>query len=236
MKKILLSLFLVSSAMMLFQSCEKDDDNVKARGVNHISGVIETEESLDGASVYVSVSKNDEGDDDVVEIVGESKIKNKKFNITLKKPSDSTFEITEFPKGVTVTDKNVKIVRIDEFEVKKEDKLLGTLLCSDVNPKSWYSIEKQNDIDVNVVSLIYSDRSVKISGTGKKERDNEETTFNLNLQKGWNIVQLNLVYNRTNETRKVKYSSHSSIPSNYKWFLMSSERSDYKKLNSAISK
>ncbi len=214
MKKIFFRLLVASVIMVSFQSCEKDDKKDEPKTPNKISGTILSTESLSDASIYVEVRKRD----DMIEVLGESKIKNKKFNLTLKTPSIDMLE--NFggynESGLTISDKDAKtMVLLDGFMVKKENKYIGRILCSDISPLDFNKLVAGKN-KINAIGFVYSDRPVKVSGTFS-ERENETTTMKLDFKKGWNMIKVQR--KQTTNSFNLTYSSISSIPSNYKWHL-----------------
>ncbi len=212
MKKVFLSLFLASVVMVSFSSCEKGNKKDEPKAPNEISGTILSSESLSNASVYVEVSKGD----DMVEVLGESKVINNKFNLTLKTPSIDMLENFDIDdgNGLTISDKDAKTMALlDGFIVKKENKNIGKIICSDISPLEFNKlVDGKNEI--NTISFVYSDRPVKMNGTFS-ERENETTTMKLDFKKGWNMIKLQ--QKQTTNSLSLTFSSISSIPSNYKW-------------------
>ncbi len=237
-RKLFLNLLVASVIMVSFQSCEKDDD-LKQKSISKIEGIINFEGSLDENSVYayaVKVVKNNEVP--VMDLIGESKIRNNKFSISLKTPADKVLEniTTEIPKGITVSDEKTRGTALFLW-IKKENEHLGTLTCSNKNPNIFNKDEDNDDIknktnNFNIISLLYSDREVKIFGTSKDEKNKKATQkYDLTLHKGWNILNLHIKRKVekqeqegstriTTETFVTKITSSTSIPKNCHWYFI----------------
>ncbi len=207
MKKVFFSLLVASVVMVSFQSCKDDDPKVKP--ANEISGVIETENSLEGTFVHMSGGETEE-------LFGKGKVVGKKFKVTLNKPSDNNLEKLDIAdrEGMTISDKEARTISVEDIVVMKDGSAVGGLICADVNP--YVEPTEGTTKNINIILFIYSDRPVKISGTNKQ--GNEEESLNLNLKTGWNIVKLYRERGRS-ESDIMRMSSISSIPSNYKWYL-----------------
>ncbi len=229
MKKVFLSLLLASLVMVSFQSCNDEDDNPKGGKTEltlkgnilispHVQGF---DESATACAYAIYDDEKTEGR----ELLGESKIKNNKFKIKLKKPSDKvlmSYFTDEIPDKVTISDKNVKTTTIPGLIVKQQGDDYGQLIYSNTDFMTA-SIEAQQTgvMKINAIVYVYADRSADISGTYTEDDDDEVTNYTVNLQlkKGWNIIQLHTEI-KDDAENKTEMTTISSVTSDYKWVFI----------------
>lgn len=109
----------------------------------------------------------------------------------------------DFPNGFIISDPEAKTIAFTEFALHDNEEL-----------ESVYRVVRQMKTDGKVRYLaeyIYCDRPVTISGNGK-DWWNNRTTYNLTLNKGWNLI----IRKEDNTTSKVVTISN-EIPEGLEW-------------------
>ncbi len=224
MKKTFLSILCVSILMntFLLSSCKKDEPSLKDTHV--ISGTIVSKNpTLNIDSIYAVA----EGDN--TEIIGKSKLSNKTFNLNLKAPDNNTLSLitkSENFEGLNISNKNVKGSMI-EFQGIKGGQMVDMLICG----KTSFNLTGSSfTANINAIMYLYLDAPVKITGTKTETKTDLVTvsTYDLNLVKGWNIINSQSTAsaviqgeNIQNLKVNVSYNSVSSIPTGYEWKLLS---------------
>ncbi len=229
MKRVFLSLLVVSVVMVSFSSCEKDEP--KGKTISKIEGIIDIDGSLDDSSIYAYVENSVDKETTIHEVISSAKIDNKKFKLQLKTPSDKVLEkvISTLPKGLTADNKKAKVAGISKFVVKNNKEELGELMCVKETP--IISNDNRQVVEKNLIFFIYSNEKVGVTGTyNESNNGNQKITYKLDLYKGWNIIDLHFIStiettikenDITSTTTSVsqQITSLSSIPADYKWVL-----------------
>lgn len=198
---------------VIFNACERDepDNDNKATISEKISGTIIGAESLAIDSVY-AISEEDE-------VLGKSKVVDNKFSLTLSTPSVSNLEkmAQDIPEGITISNTDVMFGGLENFTGITKQKEKTALYCF----KTSGSIT--DSFIVKVISFIYVDRAVKISGNFTENMKEDEIdvamkiTYDLNLIKGWNIVQATQKIDTKIMSAQLMIENINSLSSDFRW-------------------
>ncbi len=233
MRKVFLSLLLASVVMVSFSSCGKDKPNSNK---NRIEGTIDKSDTfdknlaplvdLDEYFVEVKVA----GQKGAYEIMTSSDIKNNKFSLKLKNPTVKISNITDIfrDKNLTISNKEAKITAIEKLKVRKktgDNDYIGNLQYIKSNLKHILvklDDEKIEEGKINLIGFFYVDSDVKITGTITNDQDevSVKNIFNLNLKKGWNIINTYRTKNYTTNAEMLETTVLTKMPTDYKWYIL----------------
>jgi transposase-like protein len=185
-------------------SCKKDDDNDKTDDDNSstpdniLTVVVENGSSYNELIDVVKLEAKNKSTDKY-ETLASAEYKNRGFVLTLPETLNSKYmSIYEYPDGITVSNSNVKIARVD-LSAYKSDSHIGYF---DHRSGAWEGF------------LVYADDDVSITGTKISGADTDTpwtSKYSVNLKKGWNIQYYM-------ETTSENYSDHTTTePAGAKW-------------------
>ena len=203
--KVLKTVFQILFLSFVLVSCENADVTLDGT----LQGTIDSYSSSSFNVVkFIDINSNNET------VLGScTPTSSGKFSMTLSVPTLNT--LGDEPSGVTVSDKNAQIGMGGILLAYKNSDIVGYVIKTDMSSFSG-SI---SEINGNLALFMYADRNVTIKGTYTSGSESE--TYDLNLKKGWNEV--NLEMSVTSSTATVSISS--TIPSNLKWKYFSESSS-----------
>ncbi len=219
-------LALMSMSLLFVSSCrdkDKDNDPPKPMDASKINGTVFTEKSINANNTLQAVTEIvKENEEDIEEILGSTTIKDKKFSLSLSTPKHleegSIKDNLGTLEGVNISNPDVKIISLGALELLNGGTMPSSskdfVFCSNELPKLDTTI---GGITIkNIVVYMYSDSDVTIKGTATPNEDETvKVNFDLSLKKGWNLV-----LNREKENSDREVINISSIPANYKWYLL----------------
>ncbi len=211
-------LLLAGMALLSVSSCCKDKDKDKEQlptNPSIIKGSISTSKVVDNKSVVNAIAF---GDIEDVEVVGTGLVKNKTFSVSLKTPQTLIYFAEAYSsETISMDNPKVKIAGCSILQLINNGEITDALMCSKGKPQ--YDNEAEDLHIKSGILYMYADSDAKIKGSFLEQRgfnsQRVNTTFNLVLKKGWNIVRTSF------HSKKATFTSISDISSDYKWYLMS---------------
>ncbi len=218
-------LLLAGMALFSVNSCgDKDKDKYvepPKPKVFAITGTVSTEKTINANNTIQAVT---DIEDETFDIVGTSSIKNKKFSIPLGIPKVlMPINLDGFPETISIDNPKAKIAICSMLQLlnggtmpPSDEMPMDMLMCS--NEKPQIDFEGGYSEPENTIVYMYVDSNLKIKGSFKDEAGDEveyQVIMNLDLKKGWNIVKM------VTKPEKSEAISLTTVPSDYKWYLMS---------------
>lgn len=199
-KKLTIAILIVGITLFA-TSCGKDKkEEPTIKNTFTLSGKIESSVNLEGQSIEAITEGGKEGK---TEKLGSSVVKkNGEFTLELKTPI--LLHKLEVEGNINNSNKDVKVSAIDGLSIKGEKEGMIELV---LHPKNTTT----NKDAIELILFLYADGNTKLKGT--EVADAIKSIYDLNIQKGWNIIKF-----KQTEEKTVQYTTIPSIPTtNYRW-------------------
>lgn len=195
-------------SITIFSSCEKKKSTTGGGGSSTDVSLITATNIINGTNDIKTVKA---GLDD--DIIAQTSYQNNGFTLQLPTTLNDIYlySFSEWDSEISISDKTAKYSMLDcMYAYDIDDDEIGDF---------WYEYEKSNEW--GAIGWMYVDKNVTINGSETYE--NESLSFDLNLQKGWNILYYVETETYTGDSYYWEYTYTSQKPSGvtFQWYFYS---------------